>query len=342
MMRSLWTAASGMIAQQTNVDNIANNLANVNTTAYKTSTTEFKTLLYQNIQAKTTSANGENKPTGAQVGLGVRNSSITTQFTQGALLESNNTYAMAIEGKGFFAVQGEDGNTYYTRNGNFQISLNADGSGMLATTDGLPVLSSEGEPIVFDASILPEDFYEQSMQQILETSGPEKLAEVLGVPKILEDIAEEMVANGQEVTEETLLAEYLNRIDEVVEEILSQFDLSKVTIDSNGEICYKDFLNNPKSIGVKLGLYQVANPAGMNKTFDTLYSVTEASGEAVEEGDSISLTKSKVHQGYLEGSNVQVVDEMVNLISAQRAYEMNSKAITTADEMLGQANQLKR
>ena len=289
MMRSLWTAASGMIAQQTNVDNIANNLANVNTTAYKTSTTEFKTLLYQNIQAKTTSANGENKPTGAQVGLGVRNSSITTQFTQGALLESNNTYAMAIEGKGFFAVQGEDGNTYYTRNGNFQISLNADGSGMLATTDGLPVLNSEGEPIVLDISILPEDFYEQSMRQILETSGPEKLMEVIGLKDKLEELVEELRESGLDPNSQEFLTQYTNRIYDIAMEVATQFDLSKVSIDSNGEICYKDFLNNPKSTGVKLGVYQFANPAGMNKSFDTLYSVTEASGEAVEESEGCSL-----------------------------------------------------
>ena len=123
MVRALWTAASGMIAQQTNVDNIANNLANVNTTGYKSSTAEFKSLLYQTIQTKTTSANGENKPVGAQVGLGVRTSAIATCFNGGSLLESTNDFAFALEGDGFFAVRGADGETYYTRNGDFNVSL---------------------------------------------------------------------------------------------------------------------------------------------------------------------------------------------------------------------------
>ena len=119
MVRSLWTAATGMRAEQTNVDTIAHNLANVNTTGYKTEVNEFKSLLYQTIQTKTTSANGENKPVGAQVGLGVRNAAITSIFTDGALLASESDSAFALSGRGFFAVQGEDKNTYYTRNGNF-------------------------------------------------------------------------------------------------------------------------------------------------------------------------------------------------------------------------------
>lgn len=100
MIRSLWTAASGMIAQQTNVDTIANNLANVNTTGYKTEVAEFKSLLYQTLQTKTTSANGENKPVGAQVGLGVRNSAITSQFTQGSMLASASQTSLRLKGMG--------------------------------------------------------------------------------------------------------------------------------------------------------------------------------------------------------------------------------------------------
>ena len=105
MVRSLWTAATGMIAQQTNVDTIANNLANVNTTGYKTQVNEFKSLLYQNIQTKTTSANGDTKPGSAQVGLGVRNASINSIFTTGSFLASESDTAFALDGKGFFAVQ---------------------------------------------------------------------------------------------------------------------------------------------------------------------------------------------------------------------------------------------
>ena len=123
MVRSLWTAATGMIAQQNNVDTIANNLANVNTTGYKTEVAEFKSLLYQDIQAKTTSGNGDTKPVGAQVGLGVRNSSVTSRFTQGNFYDSTNDLAFAVSGDGFFGIRGQDGNTYYTRNGNFQIAI---------------------------------------------------------------------------------------------------------------------------------------------------------------------------------------------------------------------------
>ena len=112
MVRSLWSAATGMNAQQTNVDTIANNLANVNTVGYKTQTAQFKSLLYQNLQTATTTANGDPKPTTSQVGLGVRNSSINSSFSQGSLLASNSDTAFAIEGEGFFAIRGSDGNTY--------------------------------------------------------------------------------------------------------------------------------------------------------------------------------------------------------------------------------------
>ena len=112
MVRSLWSAATGMNAQQTNVDTIANNLANVNTVGYKSQVAQFKSLLYQTLQTATTSANGEAKPTSSQVGLGVRNSSIDSIFRQGSLLASESTTSFAIEGDGFFAVRGEDGNTY--------------------------------------------------------------------------------------------------------------------------------------------------------------------------------------------------------------------------------------
>ena len=272
MVRSLWSAATGMIAQQTNLDTIANNLANVNTTGYKPEVAEFKSLLYQNMQTKTTTANGENKPISAQVGLGVRNSSITTVFQQGSLLASDNDTAFAIQGKGFFAVKGNDGKTYYTRNGNFGFALNANGGLTLANSDGLPVLSSTGTPIA------------------------------LG----------------------------------------SEYVASKLTVSGDGQLCYPDEKNVPQPIGMKIGLFQFSNPAGLKKTGDTLYDVTAASGQALNEETNGNLDKSRVAQGYLEGSAVQVANEMVNMIVAQRAYEMNSKAITTSDEMMGIANNLKR
>ena len=152
MVRSLWSAASGMIAQQTNLDTIANNLANVNTTGYKAEVAEFKSLLYQTMQTETTTANGENKPISAQVGLGVRNSSVTSLFRQGSLLASESDTCFAIEGKGFFAVRDVDGSLKYTRNGNF--IFNTDGANRLtlATSDGLPVLDTTGKPITISTT----------------------------------------------------------------------------------------------------------------------------------------------------------------------------------------------
>lgn len=271
MVRSLWTAATGMIGQQTNMDTIANNLANVNTTGYKTQVNEFKNLLYQNIQTRTTSANGENKPSSAQVGLGVRNASISSVFREGNMIASDSDTAFAIDGKGFFAVRGEDGNTYYTRNGNFEFSLATNGN-MLSTSEGLPVLDTNGRPIILN----------------------------------------------------------------------NNYIVSRITVTKDGQLCYPDAKNNPQPIGVTIGVFQFNNPNGLVKLDDSLYQQSAASGQAINEATSNAVEKSDVIQGYLEGSNVQVVDEMVNMIVTQRAYELNSKAITASDEMLQQANNLRR
>lgn len=271
MVRSLWSAASGMIAQQNNVDTIANNLANVNTTGYKTEVNEFKSLLYQTLQTRTTTANGEQKPVGAQVGLGVRNAAITSLFHQGSFLASESNYAFAINGKGFFGVRCEDGNTYYTRNGDFNVSIGVDGM-TLCDSGGNLILDTEGNPIVFEDWIIP----------------------------------------------------------------------SRLSVSQDGQFMYPDEDNNPQPIGIQIGLFQFLNPKGLDKVGDSMYAVTAASGEAINEADNDEVEKSEIRQGYLEGSNVQVADEMVNLIVAQRAYEMNSKAIQASDEMLQQANQLRR
>ena len=278
MLRSLWTAATGMRAQQTNVDTIANNLANVNTTGYKTEVNEFKSLLYQTIQTKTTTANGDQKPIPAQVGLGVRNASITSIFTDGALLASESDSAFGLSGRGFFSVRGEDGNVYYTRSGNFNWAINERGGIVLTNSDGLPVLDTNGNAISFGN-------------------------------------------------------EYIS---------------SRITVTGDGTFCYPDEANNPQPIlnaqgnQIRFGLFQFNNPAGLEKEDSGLFSVSAASGQALNEATTQGIERSKVSQGYLEGSNVQVVDEMVNLITAQRAYELNSKAITASDEMLQQANFLRR
>ncbi|MBE5879052.1 MAG: flagellar hook-basal body protein [Lachnospiraceae bacterium] len=271
MVRSLWTAASGMIAQQNNVDTISNNLANVNTNGYKTEVAEFKSLLYQDIRAKSTSANSDLKPIPSQVGLGVRNSSITSIFTQGNFYDSTNDLAFALDGDGFFGVMGKDGNPCYTRNGNFVLSVYGDGLA-LSTTDGLRVLDQNGQPIVLD----------------------------------------------------------------------KDFVASKLTVTSDGQMCYPDEANNPKPIGISIGVWQFNNPSGLMKTGSSIYVESAASGAPMNEYTTQGLRKTTLNQGYLEGSNVQVVDEMVNMIVAQRAYELNSKAIQASDEMMSQANQLRR
>lgn len=272
MVRSLWTGATGMNAQQTNVDTIANNLANVNTTGYKAQESEFKSLLYQSLQTKTTTANGDPVPVTSQVGLGTRNSSINSIFTQGNMIASESSTAFAIEGKGFFSVKGEDGETYYTRNGDFTWAMNGSNGVVLTNSDGLPVLDQKGQRITFNSSYMT----------------------------------------------------------------------SKLTITSDGTVCYPDSDGNPQSTGKTIGLSQFQNPAGLERKGDSLYKATAASGKAINEATSDKVEKSKIASGYLEGSNVQVANEMVNLIVAQRAYEMNSKAITTTDTMMDEANNLKR
>ena len=271
MVRSLWTAASGMTTQQTNVDIISNNLANINTTGYKKESAEFKSLLYQTIQEQAYDNNGDPKPSGIQVGLGVRNSSITSLFTQGNLNETGNDLDFAIEGKGFFMVQAVDGSIAYTRNGSFNIQNGVNGP-TLSNNDGHPILDTNLMPIVID------DIYNPS----------------------------------------------------------------EITVNDDGELCYPDAVTgNNIPIGVKMGIAQFNNPSGLIKMSGSLLRESEASGTARMEADDPMLKTSKLRQRYLEGSNVQAVDEIVNLIVAQRAYEMNSKIITATDEMLQQANNLR-
>ena len=197
----------------------------------------------------------------------------TSMYTQGAMLASEDATDFAIEGDGFFAVRGADGETYYTRNGNFTWSQTADGRTILADCEGCPVLDTEGN--------------------------------VIAVP--------EGVASGNMVFTE------------------------------DGSIGYKDAeTGNVTLLNQSFGIYQFNNPAGLEKLSSSRLRATAASGNPMLEGQTAGISLSKVHQKYLEGSNVQVADEMVNMIIAQRAYELNSKAITTADSMLDTANNLKR
>jgi flagellar basal-body rod protein FlgG len=262
-----------MLAQQTNVDTIANNLANVNTTGYRTEKVEFKSLLYQTLQTKTTTANGDQKPIPAQVGLGTRVASTTSSFKEGEMVASESNTAFAIEGDGFFGVQGVDGEISYTRNGDFSWTHGTDGL-TLATSEGYYVLDQQGNTIVIPDNV----------------------------------------------------------------------DANTISISSSGEVGYKTEDGNFVSLNQTIGLWQFNNPAGLEKVSGTYFNETVASGNAINENnaDGVNLIKSSLKQGYLESSNVQVADEMVNLIVAQRAYELNSKAIQASDDMLSQANQLKR
>lgn len=271
MMRALWTAASGMKAQQTSMDTLSNNLSNINTTGYKKETTRFQSLLYQNIQKKTTDSEGNQKPIGAQVGLGVKVGSIATQFTQGSFTTTNATFDFAVEGDGLFMVQKPDGTICYTRNGHFNLSKNTSGGWSLTTQEGYAVLDSTGKEISFDKDV----------------------------------------------------------------------DTSKLRFDNYGGIGYVGDDGNSLPLGINIGMAQFNNPNGLEKAGDSYYLATDASGDARIEGDDAALKRSIVKNGYLEASNVQAVDEMVDMIVTQRAYEMNSKAITASDEMLQQANNLR-
>ncbi len=271
MVRSLWSAASGMKGQQTAVDTIANNLANVNTTGYKAQTTQFKTLLYQTLEASSTNAQGETKPTSAQVGLGTRVASINPNFTQGAPLANDSPTAMCITGDGFFAVQDVD-RIHYTRNGNFTWAIDATGAKVLTTAEGYKVLDQGGNPITLPA-----------------TAGDE-------------------------------------------------FAVNK----DDCSISYRNAEGVYVNTGQNIALYQFTNRVGLEKIGENLYDQSLASGEPMQEWSTQGIVRSSLIQNYLEGSNVNVADEMVNLIISQRAYEMNSKAITTSDTMLEQANNLKR
>lgn len=262
MMRALWSAASGMAAQQLNVDTIANNLANVNTAGFKRQRVDFQDLLYQtNRQPGSPAASGVEVPTGVQVGLGVRVGSTTKNFAQGTFQTTDNPLDLVIEGDGFFQVLQPNGEIAYTRAGAFKL----DSNGNLVTGDGSPL-----EPPI----AIPTDA--------------------------------ESISIGADGTVAVMLA---------------------------GQ-------SAPQEIG-QISLARFANPAGLKNLGHSLYAETGASG-APQTGTPGEDGLGQVAQGVLELSNVQVVEEMVNMITAQRAYEANSQAIRISDDMLQMANNVRR
>ena len=301
MLRSLWTGASGMIAQQTNVDTISNNLANVNTVGYKKETVEFRSLLYQKLQTETTDNNGDPKPVIGQVGSGVRTGAITSRFTQGNLTQTDNPFDLAIDGEGFFSLQTPSGETAYTRNGSLVFAIASDGLA-LTNSEGYPLLDTNGSAIVLpattDVSKLTVDVDGRIFEEVqVEVEVP------VETPEAAEGEENEENPETAPVTEKKFKVEYVEH--------------------------------------VRLGIVQFNNPSGLEKVSGSLYQVTAASGEPRMEVEDPALKRSSIRSGYLEASNVQTVDEIVNLIVAQRAYEMNSKVITASDQMLQQANNLR-
>ncbi|MCT4596748.1 MAG: flagellar hook-basal body protein [Vallitalea sp.] len=271
MMRSLYTAASGMKTQQMSVDTISNNLANVNTTGYKKERLEFKSLLYETMAKAGIDKEGNGKPVSLQVGHGVKPVGTVRSYTIGTLQKTDNPLDFAITGAGFFAIKGQGDGQVYTKDGSFKIALVEDRQ-MLITSEGYQVLDTNDEPIYFDSNV----------------------------------------------------------------------DIKKLKINGDGSFSYMQNDNQPVQLEPRLKVVQFRNVNGLEALGSNLLRATTSSGEAISEDDDDEIVKSKIVQGTLEGSNVQVVEEMVNLIVAQRAYEVSSKAIQTSDDMLSQANNLKR
>lgn len=262
MIRSLYTGATGMIAQQLNVDVISNNLANVNTLGFKKSRADFQDLLYQTLRAPgSITSTGNQVPTGIQVGLGVKPAGVTKIFIQGDFRNTQNELDLAVEGKGFFQIEKPDGTIAYTRAGNFQL----DNAGQIVNIDGYPLYP----PVT--------------------------------VPQ----------------------------------------DTTILTVDREGKISvFQPGSPTPNEIG-QVELANFVNPAGLLSDGKSLYKETEAAGPPIT-GTPGNNEFGTILQGFVEISNVSVVEELTQMIMAQRGYEVNSKAVQASDEMLQQASNLKR
>jgi flagellar basal-body rod protein FlgG len=260
MINSLWISKTGMEAQQTQLDVISNNLANVSTNGFKRASAVFEDLMYQNLrQTGSNSSEQSQLPTGLQLGLRVRTVATSRSFSQGALQQSGNKLDVAIQGNGFFQVTMPDGTTNYTRDGSFQV----DSQGRLVTATGLPI------------------------------------------------------ANGVTVPANAI----------------------SVAIASDGSVTAQiPGTPNPQTIGT-IALASFINPAGLDPRGQNLFAESPASGQP-NTGTPGDNGLGSLMQGYVETSNVNVVQELVTMIQTQRAYEMNSKAIQTSDQMLQKLGQL--
>ncbi len=268
MMRALWTAGSGMKAQQFNVDVISNNLANVNTIGYKKERAEFKDLLYETMErAYVLDQNGV--PVNLQVGHGTSINSTVRNFSSGNIDNTGSSLDFAIEGEGFFTILTANDTIQYTKNGAFKISVSEDGLRKLTTSDGYPVLDDSEQEIIFDTDV----------------------------------------------------------------------NISKLVVTPQGAMSYINNNGETVDIGQSIGMVIFPNQYALEAVGGNMFSRNSATGEPIQTSEDES-NSSLIKQYYLESSNVQVVDEMVKLIIAQRAYEMNSKAIQSSDDMLQIANNL--
>ncbi len=259
MLRALWTASTGMKAQMTNLDVIANNLANANTVGFKKDRADFQDLLYQTYEFAGESTGGDSQdPVGEQVGVGVKLASIAKEFTTGSLTRTDRDLDIAIAGKGFLQIVGPDGEVAYTKDG----ALKIDGTGNIVNSDGYSIV---------------------------------------GLGQVSED------AIG-------------------------------INFSPTGLVSYIDSAGIENTIG-DIQLASFVNPSGLNPIGGNLFTETAASGAAVLSSPGLQGTGT-LQQHFLELSNVNIVEEMVNLISAQRAYEINSKMIKASDELLTIANSI--
>jgi flagellar basal-body rod protein FlgG len=263
MIRALYSAGSGMTAQQMNVDNIANNLANANTTGFKMRRAQFHDLLYQSFVQPGAAAGSQTVvPSGLQLGMGTRPSSNEVIFVQGNFQLTNNPLDVVIQGKGFFQVRRPTGELAYTRSGAFQV----DRDGNLVTSDG--------------------------------------------------DATEPQITVPQQA--------------------------QSVTIAGDGTVSYQLPGQNASQIAGQIQLANFTNPAGLNSIGNSLFTPTDASGEPTVGNPGDQEGMGTLLQGYLEQSNVNVVEEFINMIVSQRAYEANSKVVKAADEMYSQVNNLRQ
>ena len=262
MMRSLYTAATGMVAMQMQIDTTSNNISNVNTIGYKKQRAEFADLFYQVAEYAGTSTSANTiSPTGIEVGLGVRPTAVTKLFSQGDFKETENNLDMAITGNGFFQIQLPDGTISYTRNGSCKLN----NEGTIVNADGY--------------TLLPQITVPQDATQI--SIGTD------GTVSVLQGGETQLAQIGQ---------------------------LETVTF---------------------------INPAGLHALGDNLFLNTTASGDAIAGTPGLNGF-GQIRQGFVEMSNVKLVEEMTDLITGQRAYEANSKSIQTSDAMLQTVNGLKR